>query len=180
MRLVTILHVAGLALLLAPAPRTSAQDENAGGSVTFEVRTVTDRPGPHTRSYLGVQTGTDGKAESILLNDPPLLDSKAIRYVAVDYDAEQHPSILINLTADGTKRFEQITRDMVGREIAFVIGGQLYSITRVGETVHGGKIAINGSFTARQAANLATRLNAALPRQDGGASKPRPATPGNP
>ena len=163
MRLITICHVAGLALFLALAAGASAQDENTGGAVTFEVHAVADRPGPHTRPYLGLQMGADGKPESTLLTDPPLLDSKAIRYVAVDYDAEQHPFILINLTVDGAKRFEQITKDMVGREIGLVIGGQLYSTPRILETIHGGKIAISGSFTARQAANLATRLNAALP-----------------
>ena len=168
MRFVPFYYLAGLALLLALAPEASAQDENAGGAVAFEVRAVADRPGPHTRSYLGLQAGTDGKPESTLLTDPPLLDSKAIRYVAVDYDADQHPFILINLTADGTKRFEQITRDLAGRQIGLVIGGQLYSTPRILETIHGGKIAINGSFTARQAANLATRLNAALPGRAAG------------
>ena len=162
MRLIACLHIAGLALFLTLAPGAFAQDENASGAVTFEVRAVSDLPGPHTRSYLGLQAGADGKPESTLLTDPPLLDSKAIRYVAVDYDAEQKPFILINLTGDGAKRFEQITKDMVGKQIGLVIRGQLFSTPRVMETIHGGKIAINGGFTARQAANLATRLNAAL------------------
>ena len=52
---------------------------------------------------------------------------------------------------------------MVGKQLGLVIGGQLYSLPRIMETIHGGKIAINGSFTARQAANLVERLNAALP-----------------
>ena len=157
-RIALVFQIVWLALVSAAV----AHDPRAEGAVTFEVRAVSDRPGPHTRSYLGLQAGADGKIESTLLTDPPLLDSKAIRYVAVDYDAEQKPFILINLTGDGAKRFEQITKDMVGKEIGLVIGGQLYSTPRILETIHGGKIAINGSFTARQAANLATRLNAAL------------------
>ncbi len=162
-RAAAICRLGWLVLFLGLAVRANAQEDHAEGAVTFEVHTVADRPGPHTRSYLGVEAGADGKAESALLTDPPLLDSKAIRYVAVDYDAKQKPFILITLTADGTKRFEQITKEMAGRQIGFVVGGQLYSMPRIMETAHGGKIAINGSFTARQAANLATRLNAALP-----------------
>ncbi len=127
------------------------------------MRAVADHAGPHTREYLGVQTGADGKPESTLLMDPPLLDSRAIRFVSIDYDAEDRPMILINLTANGTRRFEEITKEMIGKQLGMVIGGQLYSMPRVMETIHGGKIAISGHFTARQAANLAERLNTALP-----------------
>ncbi len=160
--------LAGLALFLTLTPGAAAQDTPAGAAVSFEMHAVADRPGPHTRVYLGVQTGADGKPENILLVDPPLLDSKAIRFVSVDYDDKDHPIILINLTENGSKRFEQITRDMIGKQLGLVIGGQLYSMPRIMETIHGGKIAISGSFTARQAANLAERLNASLPVKPAG------------
>ena len=163
MRFSSFRLLARLALFLAFVAGAAAQDAPAGGAVTFEMHAVADRPGPHTRTYLGVQPGADGKPENTLLVDPPLLDSKAIRFVAVDYDAEDHPLIVLNLTQDGGRKFEQITKDMIGKQLGLVIGGQLYSMPRVMETIHGGKIAISGSFTARQAANLAGRLNAALP-----------------
>lgn len=146
------------ALFFAAAPAARALDP-----VTFEVRAVADRPGPHARAYLGVTAGPDGKAENTLLVDPPLLDSAAIRFVALDYDAEDHPIIMINLTEDGKKRFEQITTDMIGRQIGLLIGGQLYALPRILAAVHGGKIAISGNVTARQAANLVERLNESLP-----------------
>ena len=57
---------------------------------------------------------------------------------------------------------------MVGKQLGFVIAGQLYSTPRIMETIHGGKIAISGTFTARQAANLAARLNAASPSRTAG------------
>ncbi len=162
MRLFLSLVAVWCALFLTLAGNVNAQD-----AANFEVHAVTDRPGPHARSYLGVQMAADGKPESVLLVDPPLLDGKAIRFVSLDYDAEDHPTILITLTADGGKRFEQITKDMIGKQLGLVIGGQLYSEPRIMETIHGGKIAISGSFTAREAANLVARLNAALPGRAG-------------
>lgn len=156
-------HVIRLALFLVLTVGSATREVRAEDAVRFEMRAVADRPGPHTRPYLGVQTAADGKPETTLLVDPPLLDSRAIRFVSVDYDADDHPLILINLTTSATKRFEQITKEMVGKQLGFVIGGQLYSMPRIMETIHGGKIAISGSFTARQAANLAERLNAGLP-----------------
>ena len=147
------------------APATGVHAEEA---VTFEVYAVAEHPGPNTRAYLGIQADADGKLGSTLLVEPPLLGSGAIRFVALDYDEEQHPYILITLTASGTKRFEQITQDAVGKQIGFVIGGQLYSMPRVSGANHAGKIAISGSFTARQAANLVERLNAALPGRSTG------------
>ncbi len=152
-----------VAAVLAALFATPAGARAADEALVFEMHAVADRPGPHTREYLGVTTATDGKSESTLLIDPPLLDSKSIRFVSISYDDQQKPIILINLTGSGAKKFEQITKERAGQQIGFVIGGQLYSLPRIMETIHGGKIAISGSFTERQAANLVARLNAGLP-----------------
>ncbi len=155
-----------LALSLVSTTTAKAQGYRGAGAARFEVRAVADYPGPHTRSYLGVEAGPDGKPQSALLVDPPLLDSRAVRFVSLDYDAQDHLRILINLNEQGTKQFEQITKDNVGKQLGLVIAGQLYSEPRIMETIHGGKIAITGSFTSGEAANLVSRLNAALPSSD--------------
>lgn len=138
----------------------------AEGAVTFEVHAVADHPGPHTRAYLGVETGADGKAESALLVEPPLLDGAAVQFASLSYDPDGNPVILLNLTPAGAKKFEQITQDRVGQQLGLVLGGQLYALPRILETIHGGKIAISGSFTRRQAGNLVERLNSSLPAKD--------------
>ena len=135
----------------------------AEGPVTFTVHAVADHPGPRTRTYLGLTVGADGKAESTQLVEPPLLDGAAVQFASLDYSPEGKPVIMIVLTTAGTKRFEQITQERAGQELGFVIGGQLYALPRIVETIHGGKIAISGTFTQRQAGNLVERLNASLP-----------------
>ena len=135
----------------------------ADGPVTFEVHAVADHPGPRTRAYLGVTTGADGKAETALLVEPALLDGAAVQFASLNYSPEGTPIILLNLTTAGKKKFEQVTQDRIGQQLGFVIGGQLYALPRIVETIHGGKIAITGSFTRREAANLVERLNSSLP-----------------
>ncbi len=135
----------------------------AEGAVTFAVHAVADHPGPHTRTYLGVTLGADGKAENTLLIEPPLLDGAAVQFASLDYDPDGKPIVLIVLTPTGTKKFEQITQDRLGQQLGFVVGEQLYALPRIVEPIHGGKIAISGSFTRRQAANLVERLNSSLP-----------------
>ena len=134
------------------------------GAVTFEVRGGSDRPTPNTRQYLDVQVGTTDHPEKLLLVDPPLLDSAAIRLVTLDYTEEDRPVILITLTAAGARKFEQVTKDAIGKRLGLLIGGQVYSTPMVMEPVHGGKIAITGAFTGAEAANLVERLNAGVPK----------------
>ena len=138
----------------------------AGDAVTFEVHAVTDRPGPHARTYLGLTADANGKLENALLVEPPLLDSTAVQFASLNYDPDNKPVILLNLTSVGARKFEEITRERVGQQLGLVLGGQLYALPRIVETIHGGKIAISGSFTAREAGNLIERLNASLPGRD--------------
>ena len=157
------MNAARLLLLLAALVAWGVAPARAEEPVTFAVHAVSDRPGPRTRTYLGLTVGADGKAESTQLVEPPLLDGAAVQFASLDYSEEGKPIILIVLTSAGAKRFEQITQERVGQELGFVIGGQLYALPRITETIHGGKIAISGTFTRRQAANLVERLNSSLP-----------------
>lgn len=152
-----------LLALLAALLCCVAGGARAGEAVTFEVHAVADHPGPHTRAYPGVTTGADGKTETALLVEPPLLDSATVQFASLDYDPDNKPVIVLNLTTAGARKFEAITRDRVGQQLGLVLGGQLYALPRILETIHGGKIAISGDFTRREAGNLVERLNASLP-----------------
>lgn len=161
MKIVRPLLLAALVTCFAALPGA-----RAGDAVTFEVHAVSDHPGPHTRSYPGITPGADGKTESALLVEPPLLDGAAVQFASLNYDPDNKPVILLNLTPAGAKKFEAITRERVGQELGLVLGGQLYALPRITGTIHGGKIAISGPFTAREAGNLVERINASLPARD--------------
>jgi SecD/SecF fusion protein len=72
--------------------------------------------------------------------------------------------IQIVFTADGKKRFAEVTRESVGRRLAIVIDGRLHSAPRIMTAIPGGKAEISGSFSEPEARELAAKITASLTR----------------
>jgi preprotein translocase subunit SecD len=65
---------------------------------------------------------------------------------------------------EGARRFERITSDNVGKRLAIVLDGTVYSAPVIRERIAGGQAQITGSFTPEEARDLAIILRAgALP-----------------
>ncbi len=74
------------------------------------------------------------------------------------------PVVSIQFDAEGSKLFEQITRENIGKTVAIFLDGQPISTPRVNEAITGGKAQISGNFKAEEAKLLVGRLNSgALP-----------------
>ncbi len=74
------------------------------------------------------------------------------------------PYVSITLNSAGARRFEQITRDNVGRQLAIILDGKVQSAPVIRDRIPGGQAQITGSFTLDQARELAIVLRAgALP-----------------
>ena len=74
------------------------------------------------------------------------------------------PTVSLQFDEEGSKLFEQMTRDNVGKTIAIFLDGEPISIPTVNEAIAGGKAQISGNFTAVEAKTLVGRLNSgALP-----------------
>ncbi len=68
------------------------------------------------------------------------------------------PQIDFRLTDEGAKKFGQTTRENIGRRLAIVLDGQLYSAPNIQGAIEGGNGQITGSFTIAQAQELANVL----------------------
>ncbi|MBM3824046.1 MAG: protein translocase subunit SecD [Verrucomicrobia bacterium] len=68
------------------------------------------------------------------------------------------PGIHFTLDAEGAEAFAKITRENVGRQLAIVLDGELYSAPRINGEIPLGKGEITGSFTANEAFELANVL----------------------
>ncbi|MEJ5250670.1 MAG: protein translocase subunit SecD [Chthonomonadetes bacterium] len=80
------------------------------------------------------------------------------------YDQVGRPQVSFEFNADGARRFADFTRKHVGEILAIVLDNRIISAPRVNEAILGGKGVIEGNFTAKEAAELATLLNSgALP-----------------
>jgi preprotein translocase subunit SecD len=71
-----------------------------------------------------------------------------------------------NLTSSGANTFANVTRQLVGKQLAIILDAKVISAPVINEPITGGRGTISGSFTEQSAKDLATVLNAgALPVQ---------------
>lgn len=74
------------------------------------------------------------------------------------------PIISVTFNSEGTKLFDQITKDNIGKTIAIYLDGQLVMTPVVNEEIPNGQAIINGNFTLQEAKAEVQKLNAgALP-----------------
>jgi preprotein translocase subunit SecD len=72
--------------------------------------------------------------------------------------------VSIEFDATGTRVFGEATEQNVGRHLAIILDGNVYSAPRINERIPGGRAVITGTFTVEEARDLAIVLRAgALP-----------------
>lgn len=96
-------------------------------------------------------TGRDGKAP---------LDGSVIVDATKQFDDKQGSvEVSMRMNAEGAKTWARLTGDNVGKQIAIVLDGLVYSAPRVNQAIEGGSSSISGQFTTQEADDLANVLN---------------------
>ena len=76
----------------------------------------------------------------------------------------QEPSVSLEFTPDGTRKFSEITKRNINRPLAIFLDNRLVTAPVVQQQIDNGQAIISGSFTVDTAKSLAVQLNAgALP-----------------
>ena len=84
--------------------------------------------------------------------------------VQADPNSPGNWQVAITFSAVGAQRFGEITEGNVGRHLAIILDGTVYSAPRINERIPGGRAVITGQFTVDQARDLAIVLReGALP-----------------
>jgi preprotein translocase subunit SecD len=84
--------------------------------------------------------------------------------VGADPNSPGNWQVAIEFTSNGTRVFGEITEQNVGRHLAIILDGNLYSAPRINERIPGGRAVITGQFSVDDARDLAIVLRAgALP-----------------
>jgi preprotein translocase subunit SecD len=84
--------------------------------------------------------------------------------VSADPNAMGNWQVAIEFTSTGTRIFGEVTEQSVGRRLAIILDGTVYSAPRINERIPGGRAVITGQFTVDEARDLAIVLRAgALP-----------------
>ena len=69
------------------------------------------------------------------------------------------PNVSMQMNSDGARRWAQLTKMNIGRAIAIVLDGTVYSAPRVTGEIPGGNSEISGNFTIEDTKDLANTLN---------------------
>ncbi len=76
-----------------------------------------------------------------------------------DFDRYGKPCVNMSMNTDGARRWAQLTKQNIGKWIAIVLDGYVYSAPVVQNEITGGSSIITGNFTPDQTKDLANVLN---------------------
>lgn len=93
----------------------------------------------------------DGKAK---LDGGVVTDAR----VVYDHGSNGEPSVSMGMNAEGANIWARMTGDNVGRQIAIVLDGMVYSYPNVNGAITGGQSSITGHFTPEEANDLVNVL----------------------
>ena len=96
-------------------------------------------------------TSRDGKAP---------LDGGVVTDAHVDYDQRRggYPGVSMTMNAEGANVWARLTKENVGRQIAIVLDGTVYSYPNVQTEITGGSSSITGHFSIEEATDLTNVL----------------------
>jgi preprotein translocase subunit SecD len=111
------------------------------------------------------QTKTERKLPYVVQKRALLTGAELNRAeVGADPNSPGNWQVSIEFNAKGTRIFGDVTDQNVGKHLAIILDGNLYSAPRINERIPGGRAVITGQFTVDEARDLAIVLRAgALP-----------------
>ena len=95
---------------------------------------------------------SDNKNGLADLTGDVVVDSKA------DFDQHGNPCVSMAMNTEGARRWAALTKQNIGRGVAIVLDGYVYSAPRVNGEIPGGRSEITGNFTVEDTQDLANVL----------------------
>ena len=88
------------------------------------------------------------------------LDGGVVTDARVEYNDRQggEPSVSMTMNADGANTWARLTKENIGRQIAIVLDGTVYSYPNVLNEITGGVSSITGNFSIEEATDLTNVL----------------------
>ena len=98
-------------------------------------------------------------SEKYLIKELPVLDGSMLVDAKVAFDQNTNqPVISFTLNSQGAKIFGDFTGANVGKRLAIVLDGKVYSAPRINERIGGGSGQISGGFSVEEAQDVAIAL----------------------
>jgi outer membrane protein assembly factor BamB len=153
----------------AIGPQQPGKPAGGAESSVFQVRLVAQAPAEDADRMTLVQPSRDpGQTQEEVLHvkKEVLLDGSAVKSASVKAGGSFGPTIVIDFTDDGRKRFAEITRQNIGKRLALIIDGRVCSAPVFRSEISGGAAHVWGLFSEQEAKDLAAKINKALVRDD--------------
>ncbi len=89
------------------------------------------------------------------------LDGGVVTNARVDYNDRRggEPGVSMTMNSVGANTWARLTKDNIGRQVAIVLDGTVYSYPTVQTEITGGQSSITGNFSIEEATDLANVLN---------------------
>jgi preprotein translocase subunit SecD len=97
-------------------------------------------------------------ARKYLVREIPILEGGMLTDASVGFDQNNRPIINFKLNAEGAEIFGDFTGKSVGKRLAVVLDGKVYSAPNINERIGGGSGQISGNYTVLEAKDLAIAL----------------------
>ncbi len=116
-------------------------------------------------AYTAIPYDTEGKFVQLVALKITNRDGKSAMEGDVVTDADQvygqfssSPEISMSMNQEGAKMWKRLTAENIGRSVAIVLDGYVYSFPTVQSEISGGRSSITGNFTVNEAKDLANIL----------------------
>ena len=86
------------------------------------------------------------------------LEGDVITNAKDEFDQFGKPSVSMSMNTDGSRRWAQLTKQNIGKAIAIVLDGYVYSAPNVNSEISGGNSQITGNFSPEDTKDLANVL----------------------
>ncbi len=136
-----------------------------GRTAVLEFRLVAEGAGADDAQTVAAAAPLPGAPREYKLEKKVLMTGGAVADARVRPGTQMEgPYVELTLNDGGAQDFDRVTGDSVGRNLAIVLDGKVFSAPNIRERISGGKASITGNFDIKEARDLAIVLRAgALP-----------------
>ena len=117
-------------------------------------------PGVIVLPMLEKNPGQQQKETMIALEKDAMLTGEDVSDARPAFDNMNQSYVTLNFNARGARIFERVTGENVGKRMAIVLDGKVYSAPSIRERIGGGRASISGNFSTAEAQDLAIVLRA--------------------
>jgi preprotein translocase subunit SecD len=139
----------------------SAVAADPSSTSVFQMRLVASKPSADSQGMVYVDKIT-GKKETLYVLKKVLIDQTGVKSVVVP--KVDQPQVNIKLTDEARKRLAEVTRENIGKRLATVVAGRVYSAPKIMSEISIGEVVIAVS-SEKEAKALVAQITDSMKKQ---------------